>query len=240
MSNSINADDDNPQAGNHPPKHAAYGVEALIERLRDEGLAEGRSRAEKIVADAEARARWLLEQAQDEADDLRQQARNESERLKAATEQALSVAARDALLSLKATLSDVFAREIERLVSTEMQNRELLQQLILAVAARAREETEQAERLEIILPRRAVGLEELRRGPEELTDGELTRLVRGVVAENLREGVAFTLAGDDSEGLRVKLLDQGITVDLTDRTVAGLLLEHLQPRFRALLEGIVK
>jgi len=31
-----------------------------------------------------------------------------------------------------------------------------------------------------------------------------------------------------------------ITIDLTDEAIAALLLQHLQPRFRAVLEGIVK
>ena len=30
------------------------------------------------------------------------------------------------------------------------------------------------------------------------------------------------------------------TIHLTDEAIAALLLEHLQPRFRAILEGIVK
>jgi len=31
-----------------------------------------------------------------------------------------------------------------------------------------------------------------------------------------------------------------MVIDFTDETVAELLLEHIQPRFRALLQGIVK
>ena len=36
--------------------HVSSGVEALIQRLRDEGVESGRAQAEKIVADAETRA----------------------------------------------------------------------------------------------------------------------------------------------------------------------------------------
>jgi V/A-type H+-transporting ATPase subunit E len=41
-------------------------------------------------------------------------------------------------------------------------------------------------------------------------------------------------------GLRVRLVDKEVILDLSDRAVADAILEHLQPRFRALLEGIVK
>jgi V/A-type H+-transporting ATPase subunit E len=38
----------------------------------------------------------------------------------------------------------------------------------------------------------------------------------------------------------VRLVDRDVVLDLSDRAVADVILEHLQPRFRALLEGVVK
>jgi V/A-type H+-transporting ATPase subunit E len=61
-----------------------------------------------------------------------------------------------------------------------------------------------------------------------------------MAGEMLREGVNFSRAEDGSEGIRLALLDRGVSIDLTDKAVADLLLVHLQPRFRALLEGVVK
>jgi V/A-type H+-transporting ATPase subunit E len=49
----------------------ASGVEALLNRLREEGVASGQARAEKIVAEAERRAKWLVDQAQQESESLR-------------------------------------------------------------------------------------------------------------------------------------------------------------------------
>ena len=56
----------------------------------------------------------------------------------------------------------------------------------------------------------------------------------------LRAGVTFSAADDMTAGLRVRVQDKDVTFDLTEAAVAGLLLQHLQPRFRAILEGIVK
>jgi V/A-type H+-transporting ATPase subunit E len=36
------------------------------------------------------------------------------------------------------------------------------------------------------------------------------------------------------------MVDKDITLDLTDQAVADFLLQHLQPRFRAVFEGVVK
>ena len=55
----------------------------------------------------------------------------------------------------------------------------------------------------------------------------------------LRAGVSFTRSSDDAGGIRVVLKDTGLVVDLSDAAVAGVILRHLQPRFRALLEGVV-
>ena len=56
----------------------------------------------------------------------------------------------------------------------------------------------------------------------------------------LREGVSFSASEDVQAGIRVQVKDKDIILDLTEEAVAGLLLQHLQPRFRAILEGIVK
>jgi V/A-type H+/Na+-transporting ATPase subunit E len=93
--------------------------------------------------------------------------------------------------------------------------------------------------VEIILPRAVVGLDELRRNPRELRDGALSKFALQSVADMLRSGVTFTPASDDTAGIRIVLKDTGLLVDLTDAAVASVILRHLQPRFRALLEGVV-
>ena len=55
-----------------------------------------------------------------------------------------------------------------------------------------------------------------------------------------REGIVFRVADDDQEGIMARLVDEEISVEVTAEAVTTLLLEHLQPRFRALLEGIVR
>ncbi len=218
----------------------AHGVERLIERLRNEGVAEGRDGARKIIEDAEARAKWLLQQAEEEAELIRRHAREEAQRHLESGEQALRVASRDAVLGLKAQLSQQFNRELDRRVTTQLQSESLLRELILAIAGRTREYCEPAKRLEILLPRHIFGIDELRRDPESVARGELTALVRELIGESLREDVSFIQSDQDTPGLRIRLTESGITIDLTDASVAELLKAHLQPRFRALMDGIVK
>ena len=91
----------------------------------------------------------------------------------------------------------------------------------------------------VILPRTVLGLDELRSNPQELREGALSQFALASVADMLRAGVTLRGSSDDAGGIRVVLKDTGLVVDLTDAAVAGVILRHLQPRFRALLEGVV-
>lgn len=222
------------------PAEIASGVDALIARLRDEGVNSGRSQAEQIVAEAKAKAEAIVQQAQQQADRIVSQAREEAENFQRAGKESLEVAFRDTNLRLKTQLNQRFTGEVRRLVGTEIEKPELLQKLILEVAGRVREEAVQAQQVEVLLPRQVTGLEELSRHPEELERGILTHLVKLISQDLLREGVSFGVTKDNQGGLRLRLVDREVVLDLSDRAIAELLLEHLQPRFRALLEGIVK
>jgi V/A-type H+-transporting ATPase subunit E len=218
------------------------GVEALISRLREQGVSAGRTDAERMLADAETKARTIVQNADAEAKKKIDGAQAESERLRRAGEDALRAAARDTVLDLKNRLATRFAEDVAKIVATAMRDDALLEKMILAVASRARKEgaVDKAAKLEVVLPRSAVGLDELRRHPEELKKGTLTHFAVAMAGEMLREGVSFSRAEDASEGIRLALLDRGVSIDLTDKAVADMLLVHLQPRFRALLEGVVK
>jgi V/A-type H+-transporting ATPase subunit E len=221
---------------------ASSGVEALIERLKEEGIAAGRKKAESIVIDAEKRAEWIIKEAQLEAQSLVNEARAEAEAMKAAGEDALKLAARDVFLQLRDTLLGSFSQEVTRVVGKQMARKDFLEKLILALAGRVRDKTgiDSNRQVVIQLPEDVIGVEELRRNPEELREGALTRLTASIAADLLREGVKFEVSDDLSGGLLIKLEEDNIVIDFSDKAVAALLLDHIQPRFRALLQGIIK
>jgi len=225
-----------------PRDPISSGVDELIARLREEGVSAGRSQASEIVADARAQAKRILDKANSDARDHLDAAHKESDAYLAAGEEALKTAMRDAVLGMKAGLMDRFSADVKRLVSQSLTEPEIIKQMILEVAGRVREGAGIGEddELEVILPATASGLDELRSDPEELANGRLTKLVLGLTGEMLRDGVTFQASDDAAEGIRVHVTNKDVTLDLTEGAVAALLLQHLQPRFRAILEGIVK
>jgi len=222
------------------PAQVASGVEQLIARLRDQGVAAGRSEADRLVADARAEAQRTLAVAQEQAQQIVAQARAEAQTLEASGKQALELALRDAVLTLKSQLMERFRGEVRQLVGQEQQKQELLEKMILEVVGRVREEADRSGQIEVILPRQIIGLEELSQNPQELEQGVLTRFVQLVSQGMLREGIRFGVASDQHQGLRLRLVDRDVVLDLSDAIVADAILQHLQPRFRALLEGVVR
>ena len=218
------------------------GVDELIAKLREEGVSAGREEADRILAEARAEAALVLDKANSEARTRLESARKESDAYRAAGEEALKTAMRDTVLDMKASLMKQFSQDVKRLVSHQLKDPDVLRQMILEVAGRMRDGAgaDDDDAMDVILPESAIGLEELRNDPAELEKGELTKFVFGLTGEMLRDGVSFSRSDEVGGGIRVQVKDKDITFDLTEEAVATLLLEHLQPRFRAILEGIVK
>ena len=220
--------------------HASSGVEALIEQLREQGVRTGQQEASRLIEEAEHRADWLLSQARQEAEQLVANARREAEHLRKAGEDALRIAARDMNLEVKESLGKSFTDQVERLVSQQMDNPEFLRRLIIELVGKSRVDMglDAIDKVELLLPRTFIGLEELRRNPSEYRDGQLSKFVQSLTAEQLREGLSIRL--HEGKGIKVSLVGQEIEVDLSSAAISQLLLKHLQPRFRAILEGVIR
>ncbi|MCP4598724.1 ATPase [Neptuniibacter sp.] len=220
--------------------HASSGVEELIEKLRQRGVEKGQHEAEKLVEEAERRADWLLAQAKQEAEQIVTKAKAEAEKLYQSGEDALKIAARDMHLEVRETLSHSFTDQVERLVAQQMDNAEFMRLLILALVDKASTDhgIADAQKIEILLPDDYIGLDELRRNPKEYREGKLSQFVQSLAAEQMREGVSFDL--HEGKGIRVRLSGEEVEVDLSSDAISKLLLKHLQPRFRAIIEGVIR
>lgn len=230
--------------GDNQDALVSKGVDQLIARLRDEGVSQGEQEAEKIVGDAKQQAQEILDKANKDANTLLSQAREKAAEYKAAGESAIQTAMRDMVLQLKLDLTREFSEDLKRLVSHQLQQPEILTKMVLELVGRTADSTatKEQENVEIVLPKHVIGLDELRNNPDALGSGELMEFVFGLTRDMLQDGVEFKVDERDelSAGIRVKLSDQNLELDLTEQAVASILLQHLQPRFRAILEGVVR
>jgi len=225
-----------PQVTPQAPASESAGVEMLIARLRDEGIAQGRSQARDLVAAAKQQAADIVAAAKREAEAVAVKANEEAKRLKAVGEDAIRLAMRDTMLSLEADLTNRFQNMLRGLVKGVLQDPAFLQRLILEVGGKA---ASSAEHAELLIPAEVVSLEDLQRKPEEAKPGTLTHFVLSLGGGMLREGLSFGVTDGLEAGIRVKLLDEDVQIDLTESAISQLLLRHMLPRFRALLRGAV-
>jgi V/A-type H+-transporting ATPase subunit E len=158
--------------------------------------------------------------------------------LKAAGEDAVRLAMRDTVLAMEGDLLDEFLQRLRRLVRGVLEDPAFLQRVILELAHAAAAETADKP-LELLLPAELLSLEDLQRKPEEATPGTLMHFVLSLGGGMLRDGMRFGVADDGQAGIRVRLAEDDVQIDLTDTAVSELLLRHMLPRFRALLRGAV-
>jgi len=220
------------------PAAESAGVDTLIDRLRDDGIAQGRTQAQELVTSAQKQASDIVANARREADSILAKATAEAGKLKAAGENAIGLAMRDTMLSLEGVLVDEFRNRLVHLVKGLLADPAFLQRLILEVARKAAPATK-GKRVELLLPAEVVSLEELQRNPEQATPGTLMHFVSSLGGDVLREGITFGVADDGEAGIRICLVDDDVRIDLTESACGELLLRHMLPRFRALLRGKV-
>jgi len=209
------------------------GVQDLISRIRDEGVESGKQEAGRLVSEAQLQATRLVADARTEVEELRKKARAEIETEKNAALAALKLAARDTSLQLEADIVSAFEGYVKRLVSPALRDPELIQALVLVLAGHAVEKFVKDQEIRVFVS--DVLFKEA--GESAELDERAKQAVLGITGEILREGIELIPSSDVAGGARVQLVDENLEVDLTDETVHKVLLKHLLPRFRAILEG---
>jgi V/A-type H+-transporting ATPase subunit E len=216
-------------------KPETSGVQQLIDRLSREGVAEGEQQAEQLLAAAREKATEIIEAAKGQAGEIVDKARQEADHFRVGGEEALKLACRDGVRDLASRLHEGFRGRLQELVKHHLQDTDLLKQMILEIAGKAKP-PEGAE-VQVLLPPEAIGEEELKKRIKAGDEDALTQFAADMLGDEIRKG--FTLQPGDSEqtGLRVRVVDENVEIDFTDEAITQLLAQHLLPRFRAVLRS---
>ena len=218
----------------------SQGVDSLITRLREDGVAAGRAEAERIKAEAEKEAAALVAAAKADAHKYLADARKSADRYRAAGEEALNTAMRDAVLTMKSGLISQFQADVKRMVSKTTTDPDMLRQMVLELVGRARDASDAGEDTDVILPAEVIRPEAIVENPELIQSGQITDFVLGLTEEMLEKGVTLYAADDFQGGIRARVRGRDVELDLSDEAIAALIMQHLQPRFRATMEGVIK
>ncbi|MEC4747248.1 hypothetical protein [Methylomicrobium sp. Wu6] len=207
-------------------------VQALIDRIRDQGVQSANREAARILAEAEAKASHLLAEAQKQVEQLRAKATADIEAEQAAAQEALKLSARDTVKRLKNVVAAAFETFVRRLVTTATQDRELMKNLILVLAGHSAEEFIKEKKIQILLS------EAILTGQSDPKLRDLGKqTILSLSSDMLREGVELIPSSSVEGGAKVRLVGEQLEIDLSDKAISKMLAAHLLPRFQTILTG---
>jgi V/A-type H+-transporting ATPase subunit E len=221
-------------------QQAAQGVEQFIQQLRDKGVEAGQREADRLLDEARQMALEITQKANREADEMKAKIQKDVEQDKASAEAALKLAFRDTVLRLKADITSRFAAQVKNLVSVTMHDGESLRELILEVVRKILTKEMENQPIEILISPEILRGNEFSDHPEDPQADPLSTLIQQLSSEMLQQEIEIKASGDQTEGIRIRLIDKDLEIELTEQTISDLLLKHILPRFRARLEGMVK
>ena len=209
-----------------PP--SSQGVSELVTRLREDGVNAGRAQAKKILAEAEAKAASILAEAEREAAHKINEAVDRIAREKKSAEEAVQLAYRDTVLDFQRRLSERFAGDVKRLTGNALDDAKTIRALLYMVAVATIEELglHEEEPVNITVPP----------GVIDRSDPLLSK-VQSLAHRMAKERIILHENIEAGRSIFIEAREGKIALHLTTEGLADAILTHLQPRFKALLDG---
>ncbi len=160
-------------------------LQELTNKLYEDGLAKGRSDAEKLVADAQTQADALVREARERADAIVEEARRKAEELRRNTMTEVALAGRQAVGALRERIAEMI---VARTVSGSLHEVDpaFIREMLLAVAAGWRGDSAGKVTLSALLP--AQWQERFGREFEEAARSLLSQGIEVGYSDSVRSG----------------------------------------------------
>lgn len=200
----------------------AQNVQNLIDKLHLEGVEAGRDEGEAILEASKKKAALIIEKAQKEAAAIKDEMHQLIEDEKKASNEAMKMALRDAVLTLKTQLSLQFKTHLQHLISDKLSDDTLLEEMLLTITKSSLSDKE--ESLEVIIS-------EIENSKEKQD-----KFIKKIASDMFRHQVR--LGKINQKGIKVSLLDEQAEIDLTEEALTDLIYHLLAPRYCELFEGL--
>jgi V/A-type H+/Na+-transporting ATPase subunit E len=191
----------------------------LIEKIKQDGVAQAETDAAKIIKDAQAKASDIINNAKQEGQAIIEGAKQDAENFKKASDTALKQAARDALLALRGRVSEFFARVVKEKVTEEL-NPEALKDIIVKAVEHAMKEG--VAEIEVVL--------------SDKDKKVLEKTLFGALRKEARERVLLQEKQGIKGGFRIGAKGAGSYLDFTDQAIADGFKRYLSPKLADALD----
>jgi V/A-type H+/Na+-transporting ATPase subunit E len=203
----------------------ATKLEEFVARLHAEGVESGRSEADRLVREAHAEAERILAEARTLAQQTVAQAEAQAEAVLVQRESELRLAARDAVLQLRATLTRSIEALLRHSATAALEDPTVLTEILKTIVLEyARADARGARRIEIAVPPAL---------QQALESALLQELAGSAAGRALRVDVKGELA---EAGFEYRV-GEGGTVEVTTEAVLDVLKGLVRPGLYQLLNG---
>ena len=200
----------------------ADDIKGLIERIQQEGVRSGETKASAIEEEARKKAAEIIKQAQVQAQKMVRDAQEEIARQKASTEASLKQAGRDLILSLEEEIEAM----LERLIKARTQEALTPQELIRLIDSLVKGYTKK-EDSDITV---SLGKSDLKKLQEGFA-GELKEMVK--------KGIVLKPSDEITGGFIISYDEEKSHFDFTDKAMTEYIGKHLKPALAEILEGAI-
>ena len=201
-----------------------FQLQELIDKIKKDGVSSAEAAAAQITADAEKKAASIVEEAQKKSDDMIKNARAEIARLEKASEDAVTQACRNMLI----TFRDSLIAELDSLIQSEAAkaySSDLMKPLI-PETVKAWSKNADASELSVILSEKDL----------KSLENELKAALKAEIAKGLEIKPDSAL----SAGFRIGVNNGAAFYDYSAESVADLFSAYLNPRVAAIMKESAK
>lgn len=201
-----------------------FQLQELIDKIKKDGVSSAEAAAAQITADAEKKAASIVEEAQKKSDDMIKNARAEIARLEKASEDAVTQACRNMLI----TFRDSLIAELDSLIQSEAAkaySSDLMKTLI-PETVKAWSKNADASELSVILSEKDL----------KSLENELKAALKAEIAKGLEIKPDSAL----SAGFRIGVNNGAAFYDYSAESVADLFSAYLNPRVAAIMKDSAK
>jgi V/A-type H+-transporting ATPase subunit E len=195
-------------------------VQALLERINDEGLKKADQERERLLGEAREEAKRLVADAKSEADRLRTAAEQEAELTREKGRQSLQQASRDVLLSLRKQLEERLRGVCSACVS-EALSAERLGEIIAGAVRAYMEQGGKVDQLKVLIPAEQASA--------------LEGSVMSALGADLKANTELVPVAGTAAGFRLNFNGEDMAYDFSDEALAEALCVFLSPRLAELV-----
>ena len=198
-------------------------LQELIDKIKKDGVATAEAEAAKIVQDSEKKAEAIIAEAQEKAAEIIKNAKAETARMEKASEEAITQAGRNMLLSFK----DALISELDGLIQSETEKAEtdVLAKLV-PETVKAWAKNSEASELSVLLSEKDL----------KALEASLTSELKAEIAKGLEIKADKSM----SAGFRIGVNNGAAFYDYSAESLAEMFAAYLNPKVAALVKAAAK